>query len=197
MRPVSHLIGLFKMAFDRSWHPRGRRLVAPTLAPSMVVGDLGSSPAVHAVRRPCAPRGIPPLGSELHVLGEGARTHPWRRWWRITLPLMRRPTIAAGAMILAVSLGEFGSSWVLLQSSGQRTLPLLIDAQYARAPSIQSFDHRCRWRHGAHPHHRDALPSHRTTSRPQRYGRVLNAPMRWPRSGSGRTSDLERATAWR
>ena len=60
---------------DRSWHPRGRRLVAPTLAPSMVVGDLGSSPAVHAVRRPCAPRGIPPLGSELHVLGEGARTH--------------------------------------------------------------------------------------------------------------------------
>ena len=66
-------------------------------------------------------------------LGKVLGLTPWRRWWRITLPLMRRPTIAAGAMILAVSLGEFGSSWVLLQSSGQRTLPLLIDAQYARA----------------------------------------------------------------
>jgi len=55
---------------------------------------------------------------------------------RIQLPLLRGSIIVASALIIAISLGEFGASWVLLRGTESMTLPLVIDAQMTRP----SFD---------------------------------------------------------
>ena len=55
---------------------------------------------------------------------------------RIQLPLLRGSIVVASALIIAISLGEFGASWVLLRGTESMTLPLVIDAQMTRP----SFD---------------------------------------------------------
>ena len=55
---------------------------------------------------------------------------------KIQLPLLRGSIIVASALIIAISLGEFGASWVLLRGTESMTLPLVIDAQMSRP----SFD---------------------------------------------------------
>mgnify|MGYP001476838813 CR=1 FL=1 len=55
---------------------------------------------------------------------------------RIQLPLLRGSIIVSTALIMAISLGEFGASWVLLRGTETMTLPLVIDAQMSRP----SFD---------------------------------------------------------
>ena len=62
------------------------------------------------------------------VLGLG----PLRRWWHIRLPLLRGPLLAAATFVLAISLGEFGASWVLVSSSEWMTLPVFVDQQLGR-----------------------------------------------------------------
>lgn len=58
------------------------------------------------------------------------------RIFRIQIPLLRGSIIVASALIIAISLGEFGASWVLLRGTESMTLPLVIDAQMSRP----SFD---------------------------------------------------------
>lgn len=62
------------------------------------------------------------------LLGHG----PLRRWWSVRLPLLRPALIAAASLVLAVSLGEFGATWVLAARPEWTTLPVFVDRQLAR-----------------------------------------------------------------
>lgn len=60
----------------------------------------------------------------------GAR--PFRRLVSIRLPLLRGSLIVAGCFVLAISLGEFGASWVVIRFTEWTTLPVLIDELLGR-----------------------------------------------------------------
>lgn len=60
----------------------------------------------------------------------GAR--PYQVFFRVQLPLMRGPLIVAGILAFAVSLGEFGATWLLWQTPDWTTLPVMIDRAYSR-----------------------------------------------------------------
>ena len=56
---------------------------------------------------------------------------PWRRWWLVELPLLRRPLAVGLLFAVAVSLGEFGAA-LLLTRPEWMTLPLLVNARQGR-----------------------------------------------------------------
>ena len=53
---------------------------------------------------------------------------PWRRFISIRLPLLRGSILVAAIFTLAMSLGEFGASWVITRNSDWTTLPIMIDS---------------------------------------------------------------------
>lgn len=57
---------------------------------------------------------------------------PMTGFRRITLPLMRPSLIVAAGFGMAISLGEFGASWLVMRSGSWTTLPILIDDHLAR-----------------------------------------------------------------
>lgn len=57
---------------------------------------------------------------------------PFTRWWRIRMRLLRAPLMIATSLVLAISLGEFGASWVVLRASENATLPMFIDAAISK-----------------------------------------------------------------
>lgn len=57
---------------------------------------------------------------------------PWPAFRKITLPLMRPSLIVAAGFGMAISLGEFGASWLVMRSGSWTTLPILIDDHLAR-----------------------------------------------------------------
>jgi len=50
---------------------------------------------------------------------------PWRQWWSVTLPLLRRALVAAGLFAFAVSLGDFAAA-LLLSRPDTPTAPLFL-----------------------------------------------------------------------
>ena len=46
--------------------------------------------------------------------------------------LLRAPLVIATSLVLAISLGEFGASWVVLRASENATLPMFIDAAISK-----------------------------------------------------------------
>jgi len=50
---------------------------------------------------------------------------PWRAWWRVEWPILRRAVLAAAAFAFTVSLGEFGAT-LLLTRPEYPTLPVAI-----------------------------------------------------------------------
>ena len=52
----------------------------------------------------------------------------WRRFMLIRLPLLRGSILVAVIFTLAMSLGEFGASWVVTRNSDWTTLPVMIDS---------------------------------------------------------------------
>lgn len=50
---------------------------------------------------------------------------PWRQWWSVTLPLLRRALVAAGLFAFAVSLGDFAAT-LLLSRPDTPTAPLFL-----------------------------------------------------------------------
>ena len=52
----------------------------------------------------------------------------WRRFFQIKLPLLRGSILVATIFTLAMSLGEFGASWVVTRNSDWTTLPIMIDS---------------------------------------------------------------------
>lgn len=53
---------------------------------------------------------------------------PWKRFFSIRLPLLRGTILVATIFTLAMSLGEFGASWVITRNSDWTTLPIMIDS---------------------------------------------------------------------
>ena len=82
-------------------------------------------------------RGLDPSYDEgARILGLSHRA----RFWKIKLPLLRGPLLVAITFTLAMSLGEFGASWVVARSGEWDTLPVLIDSLRSRTgwdPLIQ------------------------------------------------------------
>ena len=52
----------------------------------------------------------------------------WKRFFQIKLPLLRGSILVAVIFTLAMSLGEFGASWVVTRNSDWTTLPIMIDS---------------------------------------------------------------------
>jgi thiamine transport system permease protein len=50
---------------------------------------------------------------------------PWRQWWSVSLPLLRRALVAAGLFAFAVSLGDFAAA-LLLSRPDTPTAPLFL-----------------------------------------------------------------------
>ncbi len=74
---------------------------------------------------------LPALRSISPEYDECARTlgiPPWKRFILIRLPLLRGSILIAGIFTLAMSLGEFGASWVVTRNSDWTTLPIMIDS---------------------------------------------------------------------
>lgn len=58
--------------------------------------------------------------------------NPLKVFTQVHLPLLRGPLIVAGILAFAVSLGEFGATWLLWQTPDWTTLPVIIDRAYSR-----------------------------------------------------------------
>ena len=56
------------------------------------------------------------------------------RFFLIKLPMLRGSILVAAIFTIAMSLGEFGASWVVTRNSDWTTLPILIDSS---VPSLQ------------------------------------------------------------
>lgn len=79
-------------------------------------------------------RSLPPsLCWAAESLGAG----PWRRLWRVELPLVRGALISAASFAVAVSLGEFGAS-LTLQPARYATLPIAIFDRLGR-PGARNY----------------------------------------------------------
>ena len=50
---------------------------------------------------------------------------PWRQWWSVSLPLLRRALVATGLFAFAVSLGDFAAA-LLLSRPDAPTAPLFL-----------------------------------------------------------------------
>ena len=74
---------------------------------------------------------LPALRSLNPIYDECAQTlgiPAWRRFMLIRLPLLRGSILVAVIFTLAMSLGEFGASWVVTRNSDWTTLPVMIDS---------------------------------------------------------------------
>ncbi len=74
---------------------------------------------------------LPALRSMNPIYDECARTlgiPAWKRFFAIKLPLLRGSILVAVIFTLAMSLGEFGASWVVTRNSDWTTLPIMIDS---------------------------------------------------------------------
>tara|TARA_B100000767_G_scaffold52102_1_gene47630 strand:+ start:1095 stop:2759 length:1665 start_codon:yes stop_codon:yes gene_type:complete len=74
---------------------------------------------------------LPAIRSISPEYDECARTlgiPTWKRFFLIRLPLLRGSILIAGIFTLAMSLGEFGASWVVTRNSDWTTLPIMIDS---------------------------------------------------------------------
>jgi thiamine transport system permease protein len=66
---------------------------------------------------------------------EVARTlgaSPVKTLFRVHVPLLRGPLIVAGILAFAISLGEFGATWLLWNTPDWTTLPVLVDRAFWR-----------------------------------------------------------------
>ncbi len=137
--------------------PLGVSAVTLGLGFVLIFGPLGRLrdpwliPAAHAllafplVLRSLAPalRSLDPRLREAALL-LGAT--PWHTVWRVELPLLRGPLIAAGALAAAVSLGDYGAA-LLLGQPDFPTIPLVIGrllgqpgaANYGQALALASI----------------------------------------------------------
>ena len=74
---------------------------------------------------------LPALRSIEPAYDECAKTlgiTKWRRFTEIKLPLLKGSILVATIFTLAMSLGEFGASWVVTRNSDWTTLPVMIDS---------------------------------------------------------------------
>ena len=74
---------------------------------------------------------LPALRSIDPSYDECARTlgvTKWNRFFKIRLPLLRGSILVATIFTLAMSMGEFGASWVVTRNSDWTTLPIMIDS---------------------------------------------------------------------
>ena len=53
---------------------------------------------------------------------------PFKRFFLIKIPMLRGSIIVASIFTLAISMGEFGASWVVTRNSDWTTLPIMIDS---------------------------------------------------------------------
>ena len=65
---------------------------------------------------------------ELDECGMVLGLNGFERFYRIKLPMMKNTIIIASIFTIAMSLGEFGASWVVTRNSDWITLPILIDS---------------------------------------------------------------------
>jgi len=61
---------------------------------------------------------------------------PWRQWWSITVPLLRRSLVAAGLVAFAVSLGDFAAGLLLTQPD-TATAPIMVGRLLGRPGALQ------------------------------------------------------------
>jgi thiamine transport system permease protein len=61
---------------------------------------------------------------------------PWRQWWSITVPLLRRSLVAAGLIAFAVSLGDFAAGLLLTQPD-TATAPIMVGRLLGRPGALQ------------------------------------------------------------
>jgi thiamine transport system permease protein len=61
---------------------------------------------------------------------------PWRQWWSVTVPLLRRSLVAAGLIAFAVSLGDFAAGLLLTQPD-TATAPIMVGRLLGRPGALQ------------------------------------------------------------
>ena len=74
---------------------------------------------------------LPALRSLDHSYDECARTlgmSKARRFFLIKIPMLKGSIIISSIFVLAMSMGEFGASWVVTRNSDWTTLPVIIDS---------------------------------------------------------------------
>jgi thiamine transport system permease protein len=57
---------------------------------------------------------------------------PFENWLKVRLRLLKSPIIVASSLVIAISLGEFGASWVVIRATSHATLPMFIDSAISR-----------------------------------------------------------------
>jgi thiamine transport system permease protein len=78
---------------------------------------------------------LPAMRRQDPALIENAQVLALSRWHiltKIRIPLLRGPLIVAGIIAIAMSMGEFGASWILVRTGAWDTLPVLVDQLMAR-----------------------------------------------------------------
>lgn len=75
----------------------------------------------------------PQLRDAAGVLGAG----PWRTWWEIDLPMLRRSVAVAAGFAFAISLGEFGATTVIARAD-RPTVPVVIGRLLGRPGPLNS-----------------------------------------------------------
>jgi thiamine transport system permease protein len=78
---------------------------------------------------------LPAMRRQDPALIENAQVLALSRWQiltKIRIPLLRGPLIVAGIIAIAMSMGEFGASWILVRTGAWDTLPVLVDQLMAR-----------------------------------------------------------------
>jgi len=104
----------------------------PELARSWWIPAYGhillTTPFVVRILLPAMREIDPDLDAAAALLGAG----PLRRLLRVRLPLLRGALIVAASFVLAISLGEFGASWVVVKYTDWTTLPIMIDELLGR-----------------------------------------------------------------
>ena len=61
---------------------------------------------------------------------------PWRQWWSVTVPLLRRSLVAAALIAFAVSLGDFAAGLLLTQPD-TATAPIMVGRLLGRPGALQ------------------------------------------------------------
>ena len=78
---------------------------------------------------------LPAMRRQDPLLIENAQVLAMNRWQILTqirIPLLRGPLIVAGIIAIAMSMGEFGASWILVRTGAWDTLPVLVDQLMSR-----------------------------------------------------------------
>lgn len=96
-----------------------RAVTSPWLVP--LAHTLIALPLVIRTLQPALASIPPRLGEAARVLGAS----PWRAWWTVEWPILRRASLAAATFAFTVSLGEFGAT-LLLARPEYPTLPVAI-----------------------------------------------------------------------